>query len=516
MESIRVPSEMFRFTHGERSALYVSVLHAFGEANERLETALGIDDMRARLRQVGWLDALTDDELSQALGQLREWHLLDAIQNNTGDYRTAADYERRNLQYSLTKQGEAAFAGVVHAMGVLASSGALQTAVLDAIADRLGDLVALLGEPTGSDRRLFTTVTELEGHLEALRTNTKQFNNELQRLLHSEGAELATFHEVKAATVAYLEEFLTNLDLRARTIAQRIGEIEQHGVGLLHQRALLGAELPRLTGEDLAVAWLARRRARWEGLRAWFLPGDGDRPRVELLHPVARRAIIALLQTLDRIAESRRRSSSAVADFRELARWFTVLPTQDDLHRLWSTAFGLSPARHAHLAHPDPELVSSASSWRDAPPVEVSQLLRSAGRTERFSRTGRVRDVAALRAARIEQARAERAQLEAAWNMLDTGGTMRLSQFGTLDDAVFDRLLELLGRALASAPGAGGARRATTADGKVEIVLRASPHGGFAQIQTPRGRFLGPDYEIDIRASDGRRGKHAARDGATG
>ena len=55
MEPIRVPPEMFRFTSGDRAGLYVSVLHAFGEANERLETALGIDDVRARLRSVGWL-----------------------------------------------------------------------------------------------------------------------------------------------------------------------------------------------------------------------------------------------------------------------------------------------------------------------------------------------------------------------------------------------------------------------------------------------------------------------------
>ncbi|WP_369028418.1 DUF2397 family protein, partial [Nocardia farcinica] len=118
------------------------------------------------------------------------------------------DYERRNLQYSLTKQGEAAFAGVIHAMTVLASAGALQTAVLDAIADRLADLLREL--ESGTDRHVFTSLTELESHLEALRTNTKQFNGELQRLLRSEGADLTVFHEVKAATVAYLQEFLTD------------------------------------------------------------------------------------------------------------------------------------------------------------------------------------------------------------------------------------------------------------------------------------------------------------------
>ena len=180
-QQLRVPAEMFRFTHGDRAELYVSMLRAFGEANEQLETSLGLDDVRARLRSVGWLDALDDEDLVAALGQLRQWNLVDVIQNHAENYRTASEYERRNLQYSLTRHGEAAIAGVAHAMTLLASAGALQTAVLDAISDRLGDLVHEMEHD--SDRRVFTTLTELEGHLEALRVNTKQFNGELQRLL---------------------------------------------------------------------------------------------------------------------------------------------------------------------------------------------------------------------------------------------------------------------------------------------------------------------------------------------
>ncbi|TDP91190.1 TIGR02677 family protein [Labedaea rhizosphaerae] len=512
MEPIRVPPEMFRFTSGDRAGLYIAILQAFGEANERLETALGLDDVRARLRSVGWLDAIEDDDLVAALSQLREWNLVDVTQNHAENYRTASEYERRNLQYSLTRQGEAAFAGVLHALSVLTSAGALQTAVLDAIADRLGDLDALLGDDAGTDRRIFSALMELEGHLDALRTNTTQFNGELQRLLRADGAELSTFHEVKAATVAYLQEFLTNLDQRTRSIETRIGRVEAHGVGVLHHRALMGADLPRLGGGDPGPEWLAHRHARWEGLRAWFLPADGTRPRVEQLHLVARRAIITLLQVLDRITESRRRASSAVADFRELARWFTVLPAQDDLHRVWSTVFGLAPARHAHLSHPDPELVSTSASWSDAPAVEVSALLRSSGRTERFSRTGRVRDVGSIKAARAELALAERAQLEAAWSLLDTHGSVRLSAFGRLEHGTFERLLELLGRALASNPTSSGTRRATTTDGKIEIILRHPADGAIAQLITPRGRFSGPDYEIEIRASGvaQSRGKRAA------
>ncbi len=380
-------------------------------------------------------------------------------------------------------------AGVTHAVAMLASTGALQTAVLDAISDRLGDLVHEL--EAGTDRRIFSTLSELESHLEALRSNTKQFNGELQRLLRADGTDLATFHEVKASTVAYLQEFLTNLDYRSHTIAERIRQVEDHGVGLMHKRALIGAELPQL-GADPGPAWLEHRRIRWAGLRAWFLPEGTAAPRAEQLHDVARRAIITLLQALDRITESRRRMSSAVADFRELARWFSVAPAQDDLHRLWSATFGLYPSRHAHLSHPDPELVSPSSSWQEAPPVEVSPLLR--------------RDGTRIKAERAERAKAERAELEAAWSVLDTsGGSIALSSFGTLDHALFERLLELLGRALTAGSDRSGTRRAITSDGRIEIVLSPARHGGIAELMTPLGVFRGPDYEVQIRTAGANR-----------
>jgi len=426
------------------------------------------------------------------------------IQNHAVHYRTAAEYERRNLQYSLTRRGEAAFAGVQHALGLLASTGALQTAVLDAIADRLDELHGLLADPGSANRRVFTALQELEGHLEALRSNTKRFNGELQRLLRAEGAELGTFREVKAATVAYLQEFLTNLDQRAHAIGASLQRIDERGVAGLHQRALLGAELPPVAGADPAPEWLAHRRTRWEGMRAWFRPLDGTPARVEQLHVIARRAIVTLLQVLDRISESRRRASSAVADFRELARWFAVAPSEADLHRLWTAAFGLGPSRHAHLHDADPELVPAGTSWHAAPPVEVSALLRASGRTERFTRTGRVRDVAALKAARAERARAERAELEAVWGRLVTDGPVRLSAAGELAYPVFERLLELLGRAMSAGAGPDGSRRAVTSDGRLEILLRPPPDGRTAVLRTARGRLTAPDFVVDVRAAGGR------------
>ncbi|MGP3935123.1 TIGR02677 family protein [Nonomuraea sp. KM88] len=521
----RVPPEMFRFTTTERADLHTAVLCAFGEAAERLETALTSEEVRERLRSVGWYAPVADHDLSGTLKQLAGWGLLDVIFNHAGGFATAEEYERRNLHYALTRRGEAALAGLRHAMATLGSAGALQTAVLDAIAERLGELDILLRDPDpGHNRRIFTGLRELEGHLDGLRAGTRRFNGDLQRLLRLEGADLATFHEVKSAMVTYLQEFATHLEQRGDAVAAALEKVEEHGVGVLHARALDGADLPRTPGADHATPWLAERAARWDGLRSWFAHHDGaadsadsradrsadrsaDRgagervvPRVRQLHDVARQAIVALLQVLDRITDSRRRSSSAAADFRTLARWFATAPAEHDAHRLWDAAFGLGSARHAHLGHPDAELIPSGVPWAEAEPVEVSALLRSRGRTERMGRTGRVRDVAELRAGRRSRAEKERAELETAWAALATTGAMRLSQLGELDHEAFGRLLDLLGRALAERPDATGLRRAVTSDGRVEIVLRTPGDGAVAVLRTSEGWFRGPDYLIDVRA----------------
>ncbi len=497
----RVPADMFRFTTGDRAPLYSAILQAFGDANERLVTALGLDDVRERLRGVGWFDALTDDDLTQALKQLREWQLLDVIQNHAENYRTAQEYERRNLQYSLTRRGEAAFAGVQHALTVLASTGALQTAVLDAIADRLAELDRLLADTGSGDRRIFSTLQELEG----LTRRAARQHQAVQR-----GAAAAAAHR------------------RRRAVDVPRGQGRHRGLspGVPHQPR---PAVPRRRGGrrpdrgprpgNAVAAGAARRRASPSGAPA--RPPSGSRAaaplggaaclvpagrrfarQVEQLHHVARRAIVTLLQVLDRITESRRRSTGAVQDFRELARWFAAAPADDDLHRLWSTAFGLGPSRHAHLAHADPELTSATESWRDAPPVEVSALLRTSGRTERFTRTGRVRDVAELKAARAERARAERAELEAAWSLLRTRAPVRLSHFGALDHEVFERLMEVLGRALAARPDSTGVRRAVTGDGRVEVALRPpAARRAPAVLRTPRGTLTGPDFVIEVHTA---------------
>ncbi|MFI6097797.1 TIGR02677 family protein [Lentzea sp. NPDC051213] len=461
----RVPADLFRFTTADRAELHTAVLQAFGVANEHLETALTLDDVQQRLRDVGWPEQTTDDELVSALTSLRHWGLIDATQH----------------RYGLTRLGEAAQAGLQHAIQALTSSGALQTAVLDAIADRLDELSG-----QQDDRRTFTALMELEGHLDALQTNTVRFNSELQRLLRDDQADLATFQDVKRTTITYLRDFISDLDARNQRIRAVISSIDATAV---HERAHNGADLYQ---DDL---WLHQRTAKWDSLKAWFYDTP---PRVDELQDVARKAIVSLLRVLDRISEQRRRPTNTAADFKALARWFARTETEDEAHELFNAAFGLWPARHAHLAHADGELIPSGEPWHNTPPVPVSPQLRKTGKQEHIGSTGKVRNIDDVRRNRREQAQKDRLELEHAWGQIQTDGPVRISTLKQLDHDTFHRLLDLVGRALGSDPDSTGTRTAGTSDGRMQINLRNAR--GWATITTQKGTLSGPDYVIDVQS----------------
>ena len=81
-------------------------------------------------------------------------------------------------------------------------------------------------------------------------------------------------------------------------------------------------------------------------------------------------------------------------------------------------------------------------------------------------------------------------------------------RFGRLDHAVFERLLDLLGRALAAHRTRTGPGGATTSDGQVEIVLRSAPRRRDRTLTTPRGVFT------RSRLRDRRSPRHGQRTGA--
>ena len=494
----RLAPELFQFATTELRDLHLAVMCAFEQAAV-LQPALRLEEVRAGVVAEGWDEVLDDTQLDQSLRSLVGWGLLDVTQDHAARYATPEEFERGNLQWSLTAKGQAGIGGVLHALAELGRAVGLQPAVLDAIGDRLGDLHHLATAVPPEDAQIATRLAEVEGHLDALVTSVRRFNTHLQRLLREDATDDEVFLDVKQRTVTYLNEYIAGVERPTQRIAQALGRLrDEVGAAVVHDRALAGANLAPVPGDDPRPAWLAERARRWDALERWFAPADGETPKIAELHRIAQHAITQLLRVLERRWERRRRSASAADDFRALARWFAAAPSEEDAHALFNAAFGLWPSRHAHLVVADAEAVPSSTPWAAAPKVEVAPALRTTGSLQERGRPRPVADPAHLRARRARQqtdALARHRELRAA---LDSGGRVRLSSFAALEPAAFGELLDLLGAALASSTSSDGSRRALSADGQVEVVLVDPGDGRQARLRTAAGTLRGPDLWVAI------------------
>lgn len=530
-------ADLFRFTTTDRRDVHVAVMSAFEHAGV-LAPVLNLDGVRAALRQVGWDEPITDEQLVAVLAALAGWGLLEVSQDHTATYATPEEFERRNLQWSLAPKGEAAVAGLFAALESLRHVASLQPAVLDAIGDALGEIADLLDAPAEprADNIVWVRLKEVEAHLAGLVTSVRQFNTQLQRLVRSGGepaeseppvggrveggraggppestappASAASagppdapdgtdvFLEVKQRTVAYLQDFVDDVDRPRRRIERAMRRLEGRTAALF-DRAVRGANLAPVAGDDPTAGWIAERQRRWDALAAWFAPVGAEPARVQGLLGVARAAIIELLRVLERRWDERRRSASVARDLRVLAGWFADAPTENDAHRLFHAAFGLWPARHAHLMADDDQARQPRRSWGETEPVEVAPSLRTVGSLDQRGRSKAVASPDRYRAHRLRAQADELASHHEVRAGLATDGTVRLADLPDLDPAAFAELLALLAAALDAHVTADGTRRALSADGQVEVVL--SPHdGGHARLRTAAGVLTAPNFGLSL------------------
>ncbi len=499
-----VDADMFRFTTTDLRDLHVALMTAFEDAAV-LAPALNLEQVRAALAGAGWDEPTPDDVLQRALESLVQWRLLEATQDHGAHYATPEEFERKNLQWSLTGRGEAAIGGLLHALDALRHAVGLQPAVLDAIGDGLADLAGLLSsKEAGADGRIHVRLAEVEGHMASLVASVRQFNSHLQQLVRDDATGDDVFVDVKRRTVAYLEEYVDGVERPQRRVAVAIERLTSGaGAATLFDRALIGANLAPVAGDDPGPAWLAERARRWAALCAWFAPTDGSAPRIAGLLDIARTAIVQLLRVLERRWDSRRRAASVAEDYKRLAALFAAAPGDTEAHRLFGAAFGLWPARHAHLSPADGEARSPSTPWAAAAGVDVAPALRTTGTLVNSGRLRPVADPARWRALR-QRAQAEALAAEDAVRAsLDTGGAVRLSAFGRLPGGAFTELLALLGAALDAPMGADGARRALSVDGRVEVVLRDPGDHRQAVLHTGAGTLRGPDLLVSIALAGG-------------
>ncbi|MGH3586299.1 MAG: TIGR02677 family protein, partial [Pseudonocardia sp.] len=244
-------------------------------------------------------------------------------------------------------------------------------------------------------------------------------------------------------------------------------------------------------------------RERWAGFRAWFVSAPQHPSQAKLLRSQARAAIPQLLHVVAALNERRTGRSDRSADFRTLALWFAQAPDEAGMHRLWRSAFGLSPARHLTidadtLATRDDEPVPANTSWSAAPPLEISPRLRRTGSYERRGKPSRVADRSAQRRHLAELAAQEAAELAEARAALATDRPIRLSDISTLDQEPFLLFLGLLGDALTALTPGLREVATTTSDGSMAVRLTVLDQAGEVAIHTPHGVFRGPDHLVHI------------------
>jgi uncharacterized protein (TIGR02677 family) len=492
----------FTYLTAPNAPLYRQVMSAFARAKRRFTVHLRPEDVHDMLEGALELPVIVD-----ALGKLVEWGNLRA-DPDTSRVTSVEDFHRARFLYQLTQRGEAVEEAVTAYDEALGRGGALQAVALRDIATQLRALIELARQPGVDHAKVHLLLRGLVDRFTDLAGNAQAFMGSLQRTIDLHDADPEVFRAYKDQLIDYLERFVKDLVGVGSEIARLVSDLEQCGVdGLLDIAAQREAEDaapgPAEAGDDPRVREFERLRPlwqdRWQGFRGWFVSEQHHPSQAKLLRAQARAAIPQLLQIVTTLNERRTGRSDRSADFRRLACWFAQAPADEDLHRLWRAAFGLSAARHLTVDSDQlDEPVPPSTRWSDAPPLMISPRLRRTGSYERRGKPSRIIDRSEQRRYLADLAVREAAETSAARAALVTAGPTRLSGLGLLDPSAFRLFLGLLGDALAARTPGLHTVETVTSDGSLAVRLTSVDDGGQAEIKTADGVLRGPDHLIEI------------------
>jgi uncharacterized protein (TIGR02677 family) len=376
---------VFAYVNADKAALYRAVMRAFVDAKGRFTLHLRPHEVAAALASARLPEPADVAAVETALAQLREWGNLEA-HPDTADVATVEEFYRPRYLFQLTREGEAAERALAVYEEALGQRGELQSAALADIRMFLGELGQLAEAPEPDEGKAHRVLRTLRDRFDELTSRAQAFMSSLQRTIDLQGVDVPKFLAYKETLIGYLERFIGELVVATAEISATIRRIEGLGIERLLQAAARRdlADALDPTPEDHAAAHAAWR-ARWAGLRSWFIGRAGAPSQAEILRARARASIPALLAAVASINDRRFTRSDRSADLRTLARWFAEADSDEAAHRLWRVAFALAPARHLlvdaeTLEQREARPVPARTSWLDAPALRISPRLRSAGR----------------------------------------------------------------------------------------------------------------------------------------
>lgn len=488
---------LFSFATAEKRADYLWVLRAFDTARAAYVVLLHASDVVETLGRCQGAPRLTATEVGPLLEQLHQWGVLERSYDGTRA-ATLAEYRNRHFVYQFSQAGYQAYRAVSDVLDARLDEAALSRLVLPEL---LADLHTLAeANRTGDAPRVYRVLNRLDRALSDLADRAAHFYLTLGDLVRTTEVTPEAFLVHKDALLAHMREFSMDLARFAPRLATAIREVEETGVEDLIERAARCDERVLLNTAERQADW----RARWQGLRGWFLvPADAENglTECERLREATMSAIAAVLSLLRRVTETRKGGVSRESALRHLAGWFTATPSVEAAHALYDAVFGLGRPRHLAMRHPDAEVIPAIRSWWDAPPLEIARTLAETGRPPTPGAPARLqRNDAGIRRLREAQLDAQRARAEAARSLAAANVYER-----ELDEGETEVLLKLLDAAsTAWVPVSGRVGGTTGTDNGVTITV--SEHPGSTMVRTARGLLHLNNRRLEIRETAKRRG----------
>jgi len=293
--------------------VYRAIIDLFTEAAAGYASRLRPEDVHAALTPMFGLSeddpdapALTLAEVEQRLERLAEWGNLSRDYDSSRA-TTLDAYERTAFVYDLTPGGEAAHEALLTLEEGLRRVGGLQAVALRQIEEMLAELVDLFTADTPDPERLYGLCEDLHGRFKSLTGNAALFMQKVNRLLASPVVEASEFALFKADTIAYLNDFIADLDTLATHIRTRLDALDRTGSAARAAALAAGAAASGqlALGEDgSSRSWAQVMDAHLYGLADWFRAGTDARAGAAVLYAKARDAILGITRAVERIREA--------------------------------------------------------------------------------------------------------------------------------------------------------------------------------------------------------------------
>jgi uncharacterized protein (TIGR02677 family) len=480
------PIRVFAYAIDENVRLHRAIMRAFMEAKERFIFHLRLPDLVDALQISGIEESPTTAAIDSALARLCEWGNLQPRPDTT-DANTLGDFLKQRHAFQLTDQGEAA----ERALELFdATSLRRRPPQITALAQIRYVLQQLEETPPADEFEVVkfrARVLMLEAQFEDLTASVQTLIRTLETAIEQPLFDAAEAQHL----IGYAERFAGNLLISGDSIAKSIRNVEAAGL----ERMLYAAV-------DKNAGACQETRSRWWRFRNWFISRPDCIANAEIARERLRASITKLLSSMTRMRDRRLHRIDAPAQFRILARSFAKAASDAEAHRLWRSAFGLSPARHLlvndrTLDDHEKYDVPPNTSWLEAPPLRMPTALRHTANHIQPAFSSRIVD-------RTEEKRKLAAAAhEEALSILKAqkrfgAGRIRLSQLEHLESDEFDVLLDLLGEALSAKVSSSEAVEILSSNGSLKVCLEPTGDDRDAMILTSGGMFFGPDHWIRV------------------